>query len=285
MTISEIEAQYSTGLSRHNIELALVAAGLDPDHLQRTNLGLLEDFHTMGPIATSQLTALAEITSDNHVLDAGSGIGGTSRFLADQYKCRVTAIDLTEEYCDTARWLNRLTGLDDRISVRQGSVTDLPFADASFDVAISQHVQMNVADKTRLYAEARRVLVSDGRLAIWDIVAGDSPEKLDFPMPWADRPELSHLVSAGQLRALIEEAGFLVEQWNDLTDDAAALMSAVSVLPPSPIGLHTFVADFTEKAGNLTAGLASSRLRVIQGIARARAASTRQPRSVSRFLE
>ena len=148
MTMSEIEAQYSTGLSRHNIEQALVAAGLDPDHLQRANLGLLEDFHTMGPIATSQLTALAEITSDDHVLDAGSGIGGTSRFLADQYKCRVTAIDLSEEYCDIARWLNRLTGLDDRISVRHGSVTDLPFADASFDVAISQHVQMNVAEKT-----------------------------------------------------------------------------------------------------------------------------------------
>ena len=88
-------------------------------------------------------------------------------------------------------------------------------------------------------------------------------------MPWADRPELSHLVSAGQLRALIEEAGFFVEQWNDLTDDAAALMETVSALPPSPIGLHTFVANFTEKAGNLTAGLASSRLRVIRGIARA----------------
>jgi sarcosine/dimethylglycine N-methyltransferase len=269
MTISEIAAQYSTGLSRHNIEQALAAAGLDSDHLQRTDLGLLEDFHTMGPIATSQLTELAEITSDDRVLDAGSGIGGTARFLADQYKCRVTAIDLTEEYCEIARWLNRLTGLDDRISVWHGSVTDLPFADASFDVAISQHVQMNVADKTRLYAEARRVLGGGGRLAIWDIVAGDSPEKLDFPMPWADRPELSHLVSAGQLRALIEEPGFVVEQWNDLTDDAAALMKAIFALPPSPLGLQAFVHNFTDKAGNLTEGLASGRLRVIQGIARA----------------
>ena len=114
----------------------------------------------MGPIATSRLTELAQVASDDHVLDAGSGIGGTARFLADQYKCRVTAIDLTEEYCEIARWLNRLTGLEDRISVRHGSVTDLPFADASFDVAISQHVQMNVADKARLYAEARRVLVT-----------------------------------------------------------------------------------------------------------------------------
>jgi len=268
MTISEVSAQYSTGLTRHNIEQALIAAGLNSEHLQRSDLGLLEDFHTMGPIATSRLTELAQVTSDDHVLDAGSGIGGTARFLADQYKCRVTAIDLTEEYCEIARWLNRLTGLEDRISVRHGSVTDLPFADASFDVAISQHVQMNVADKARLYAEARRVLVPGGRLGIWDIVAGDSPEKLDFPMPWADRPELSHLVQAGQLRALVEEAGFVVELWNDLTDDAGALMKVVSAQPPGPLGVHIYVDNFTDKARHLTEGLASGRLRVIQGLAR-----------------
>ncbi len=85
----------------------------------------------------------------------------------------MTAIDLTEEYCETARWLNRLVGLDAKISVQQGDITDLPFDDATFDVIISQHVQMNVADKARVYAEARRVLVPGGRLAHWDIVLGD----------------------------------------------------------------------------------------------------------------
>jgi sarcosine/dimethylglycine N-methyltransferase len=269
MTVNEVGGQYSTGKSRYNIEQALLAAGLDSEHLQRADLGRLEDFHTMGPVATGQLAEQAEITGDDHVLDAGSGIGGMARFLADRYGCRVTAIDLTEEYCEIARWLNHLTGLGDRISVWHGSVTDLPFADASFDVVVSQHVQMNVADKARLYAEARRVLASGGRLAIWDIVAGDSTEKLDYPMPWADRPELSHLVTAGQLRALIEEAGFVVGQWNDLTADAGALMKAVSALPPSPLGVHAYVDNFAEKARNLTEGLSSGGLRVVRGIARA----------------
>ena len=190
MNDTRIDAQYSTGLSRRNIEQALIAAGKDLGHLQPADLGPLEDFHTLGRIATSQLAELAKITTEDAVLDAGSGIGGTARFLADQYRCRVTAIDLTEEYCETARWLNRLTGLDDRISVRQGDVTNLPFADASFQVVTSQHVQMNVADKARLYGEARRVLVPGGRLAIWDITAGQ-PGELDYPLPWADRPERS----------------------------------------------------------------------------------------------
>src|SRR5208337_2720155 len=138
-----VQNQYSTGLSRHNIGRALTAAGKDLDHLEPADLGLLEDFHTMGRYATSQLVDLAQITSDSKVLDAGSGVGGTARYVADRYGCPVTAVDLTDEYCETNRWLNRLVGLDGRISVRQADVTELPFAEGTFDVAISQHVQMN----------------------------------------------------------------------------------------------------------------------------------------------
>jgi len=71
-------------------------------------------------------------------------------------------------------------------------VTDLAFPNGSFDVVISQHVQMNVADKDRLYRQARRVLATGGRLAVWDITAGADGEPA-YPLPWADRPELSHL--------------------------------------------------------------------------------------------
>ena len=264
--MNDIDTQNATGLSRQHIEQALLAAGKDPGHLQPADLGVLEDFHTMGRIATSQLAELAAITPADHVLDAGSGIGGTARFLAGRYGCRVSAIDLTAEYCEVARWLNELTGLDKLISVRPGDVTQLPFADASFDAVISQHVQMNVADKARLYAEARRVLVPGGRLALWDITAGD-PGEPGFPLPWADRPELSHLVPPGELRATVESAGLAVTHWNDLTGPAAELMTAVVSRPAGPLGLHTFVSNFAAKAANLTQALSAGRVRAIQGIA------------------
>ena len=268
MNSTPIHTQYSNGLSRSNIEQALVAADMDLDHLQPADLGLLEDFHTMGRIATSQLANMVDLSAGDEVLDAGSGIGGTARFVADQFRCRVTAIDLTEEYCETARWLNRLVGLDDQISVRRADVTELPFADATFQVAFSQHVQMNVADKARLYQEARRVLVDGGSLAMWDITAGGRGDP-DYPLPWADQPELTHLATPDQLRAVVESAGFAVEHWNDLTEQAASTMQMLLTLPPNPLGLHAFVPDFADKAQNLTAALTDGRLRAIQAVAHA----------------
>ncbi|MGD1240791.1 class I SAM-dependent methyltransferase [Mycobacterium seoulense] len=262
-----IQSQYSTGLSRNNIEQALRSAGKDLDRLAPADLGLLEDFHTMGRIATAQLVELAQITGESAVLDAGSGVGGTARYIAERYGSQVTAVDLTDEYCETNRWLNRLVGLDDRISVHQADVTELPFPDAVFDSAISQHVQMNVADKARLYSEARRVLKDGGLLALWDIAIGDGTP-LDYPLPWADHPSRSHLVTPNELRATVESAGLAVEHWKDLTDEAASVMRALVAQPANPLGLHAFVTDFPRKVENLTHALADGRLRAVQAICR-----------------
>ena len=263
-----LDQQYATGLSEQRIEEGLVAAGLDLFDLERSDLAPLEDFHTMGRIATSQLAELAEIERNDQVLDAGSGVGGTARYLADRFSCRVTTVDLTEEYCNTSRWLNQLVGLDGSISVHHGDVTNLPFPSASFTVVMSQHVQMNVANKTRLYDEAHRVLRPRGRLAIWDIAAG-SPGELNFPLPWADQPALSHLDSSDQLRATIESAGLAVTQWSDRTEEAVTIMETFLSVPPGPLGLHIFVDNFVEKANNLVRGLSNGRLRAVQGIAEA----------------
>ena len=103
---------------------------------------------------------------------------------------------------------------------------------------------------------------------MWDVASGERGE-LSYPLPWADTPEVSHLVSSDQLRAIVESSGFAIEQWNDLTEQAVATMQALLSLPPQPLGLHAFVPDFATKAENLTVALSDGRLKVIQGIARA----------------
>jgi len=262
--------QYATGVTRQNIEAALLGAGKSPDQLEPADLMMMEDFHSLGRLATAGLVRLAAVTSDDRVLDAGTGIGGTARMLAHEIGCAVTAVDVTEEYCATAAWLNAATGLADRIRVLQADVTDLPFDDGSFDVVISQHVQMNVADKPRMYAEARRVLVPGGRLAIWDITAG--PEQpIVFPVPWADVAGLSHLVTPEELREVTSRAGFDVDVWNDLTEPATEGMHAMLNREPSPLGLQVFVPDIQAKARNIAVNFTQNRARVIQAVLVARA--------------
>jgi SAM-dependent methyltransferase len=261
-------AQYAVGGVRERIDTALRQAGKDFAALTAADFVTFEDFHSLGRVGTTSLLAAAQAASTDHVLDAGSGIGGTARLLATEYGCRVTAIDLTAEYCDTARWLNSLVNLDDRIEVIEGDVTDLPLPDADFDLVVSQHVQMNIADKSRLYSEARRILRPGGRLALWDATAGPRQPVL-FPVPWADIPERSHLVTPDELATTLQDAGFALEVWNDLTEFAVEAMTPIFDAPADPRGLQLLVPDIQTKVRSLLSNAREHRLALIQAVARA----------------
>lgn len=264
-----IPAQYSDGGVRTRIEQALREAGKDPERLDAYDLALMEDFHSSGRFATFELIRLAGVGRDDRVLDAGTGIGGTARLLAHEIGCRVDAVDITPEFCEIAQWLDESVGLAEKISVREADVLDLPYDDASFDVVISQHVQMNIADKQALYAESRRVLKAGGRLALWDITAGPEQPTI-FPVPWADSPELSHLSTPEALREILESTGFAVSTWNDLSEAAAEFMTTVNAAEPPPVGIHLLVPDIAVKGPNIVANIRENRLRLIQCVALAR---------------
>src|SRR3954465_15624517 len=218
------QSPYATGRARADIERALATAGKDIHALAASDLAMLEDFHSLGRLATVALIDLAGVGAGDRVLDAGTGIGGTARLIAAGRGARVTAVDLAPESCEGAEWVDAGGGGDALIDVRVADVTALPFDDASFDVVVSQHVQMNVADKSRLYAEARRVLAPGGRLALWDGAAGPGGP-LPLPVPWATSPAQSHLVSPERLAEVLSNAGFAVAHWNDLTDSGATAMT------------------------------------------------------------
>ena len=260
-----IEQPYATGLTRANIERALADAGKQNRMLQPADLAMLEDFHSLGRLATTALIDLAQISASDRVLDAGTGIGGTARLIASERGARVTAVDLTPEYCDVAKWLNDLVGLGDMIEIRTADVTELPFDADSFDAVVSQHVQMNIADKRRLYAEAHRVLAPGGRLAIWDVTAGPGGP-LHLPVPWANSPEQSHLVTPQRLAEILRESGFATAHWNDLSEPAGQAMRGFFAAERPPLGLHVFVPDFEVKGANLVRNLAEDRARLIQAV-------------------
>lgn len=269
-----IEAHYARSDLGSAILAALEKSGKDLDRLTPEDLAPVDEFHIRGRAATLELAKAARLDSSRHVLDVGSGIGGTSRCLAREFGCRVTGIDLTEEYCRTAAMLSARIGLEHLVDYRQGDATNLPFADASFDVVWTEHAAMNIPDKLRLYREMHRVLEPGGTLAIHDVLAGPSGAVL-FPVPWARTPESSFLVTPDELRKLLDEAGFTVTDWSDTTEQARDWFVAVAErirkegLPP--LGFHLLLGpDFQVMAQNQRRNLEEGRIVLAQVLARPR---------------
>lgn len=99
--------------------------------------------------------------------------------------------------------LTRRARLDGRVSFRQGSATDLPFPDTSFDRAYLIHVGMNVSDKAVLFAEVHRVLAGGGLLLVYDVLRA-RPGALTFPLPWASDPRSGFVADAAEYRGRID---------------------------------------------------------------------------------
>src|SRR3984893_11190521 len=122
---------HATGLTER-LKTALSAFGPENQRLTPQQLGTLDQFHTRGLAATTELAKLAGITADMAVLDVGSGVGGPARFLPAAYRWRVAGGDLSEPFVDAARYLTERTGLSDKVSFQACSALELPFGAGRF---------------------------------------------------------------------------------------------------------------------------------------------------------
>jgi SAM-dependent methyltransferase len=252
----------ATGLTER-LKTALAALGPGDQRLTPEQLAALDQFHTRGLAATADLAQLAGIGADMSVLDVGSGVGGPARFLAAAYGCRVTGIDLSEEFVEAARYLTARTGLNGAATFETGDALSLPFDDGAFDAVFLQHVAMNIADRPLLYREMRRVLKRGGKFATFDIVSNEGEPH--YPVPWARTAASSFLLSAAETREAIEPAGFRTLVWRDDGEPAKAWFAQLRASgPPPSLNLGVVMGpDFAQLAQNLGRNIMEGRLGVL----------------------
>ncbi|WP_291857059.1 arsenite methyltransferase [Marinilabilia sp.] len=125
-------------------------------------------------------TEFAQIKEGDHVLDLGSGAGNDCFVACTQTgnKGRVTGLDFTEAMIQKANDNLKKTGFQN-IAFVLGDIENMPFADAAFDVVISNCVLNLVPDKQKAFSEIFRVLKHGGHFSISDVViVGNLPQGL-----------------------------------------------------------------------------------------------------------
>lgn len=268
-----VASYYTRGHLEESIDRALTQAGKNLANLTHDDLSALDEFHAGGREATQGLAAQMELHPGLRVLDVGSGIGGPARYFAAEHGCKVTGIDLTEEFVLVSRSLTRRTKLDSTAEFLHGSALALPFDEPAFDRAYTIHVCMNISDKPGVFRKVRRVLKPDGLFAIFDLMrTGEGP--IRFPVPWALTEETSFVARVSEYREALTAAGFHVS--HERRRGAFALefmqrmMARVAQGGPPALGLHLLMGEPTKvMLGNVFTMIQDGILEPVELVARA----------------
>ncbi|MEX0771896.1 MAG: methyltransferase domain-containing protein [Balneolales bacterium] len=115
-----------------------------------------------------------EITDQTRILDLGAGYGGSARYLARTYGCKVVALNLSE----LQNQRNRKANLGHLIDVVDGNFENVPYSENSFDVIWSQDSFLHSGDREKVVIEASRLLKSGGTFIFTDpMQVKDVPKK------------------------------------------------------------------------------------------------------------
>jgi ubiquinone/menaquinone biosynthesis C-methylase UbiE len=154
-------------------------------------------------------TAVAELRPGETVLDLGSGAGADVLISARRVgpSGRAIGLDMTDEMLELARANAAEAGVDN-VEFVKGYLEDMPLADESVDVVISNCVINLSGDKPKALTESARVLRPGGRFAISDVIADPDMDEVTRADMAAWTGCIAGALTEAEFRAALQSAGF-----------------------------------------------------------------------------
>lgn len=158
-----------------------------------------------------KMAELANIKSEDKILDAGCGVGGSSFWLAENIGCTTTGITLSASQVLDAQKIAAQLNLSDKTHFLLEDYCKTGFNTGSFDVVWALESQCHAADKAAFYREAFRLLRPNGRLVIAEyfLNINDEVTQQDVDIrAWYDNIAIPNLLTWQEHEAMAEQAGF-----------------------------------------------------------------------------
>lgn len=212
-TYSTFDSMYWYRVERIHNELKEL--GKTGDNLSVEDLISFDQFHPLSTSALDEAVKQLGISSSNHLLDIGAGVGGPARYLAYRYGCFVTGVELHPQMCSAAIEWTQKTGLSKQVNFFQGDIIKINL-NQMFDHWLSIGVFLHIRDRSTLFSKCLNLLKPGGRGYIEDFFERQ-------PLTSEDKTQLSqtlacsYLPTCEQYVADLEAAGFVDVQFEDVT--------------------------------------------------------------------
>lgn len=198
------------------------------------NLGYWKNADSMDDAARDMAHLLgehAEIAASDTILDVGFGFGDQDLYWMKTFKPKsICGLNITRDQVNEARELVRKNKLEDKIDLRFGSATDIPFEAKSFDKVIALECAFHFDSRDDFFHQAFRVLKNGGRLSMADIIPISTNNGQWKPglLAWILEPirlaawkipRCNYYDGVDEYRSRLEKAGFTNVQITSIKDD------------------------------------------------------------------